>query len=154
MADKLDSTAHTGVPQHSQTPDTAPTFERMPMHRALMRNPQHNASPRTVLFTDFGHIFCSDVEWRSPQGEVIPLIDPPQPQIDAVAGGGYIAHGVRLVSQRPDRCEPLPSENAYGRITFEDGLYRSWYSRPEYAPGRDFGSYSPDVPRALSICYI
>ena len=130
-----------------------PAFERMTMAPAIMRCPGRSTSPQAVLFTDTGHILCSDLEWLSPGGEVIPLIDPPRPKVDALAGNHHVPYGVRLVAQQPTKGEPLPYNAPGGRVLFEEGLYRSWFPKVEYPPGRNFGSYSQDKPISTAICY-
>lgn len=107
---------------------------------------------RTVLFTDLRHIRCGDLEWYAPDGSRLPLIAPPQPQSEAYARTGYVPHGIRLVAQRGTKTEPLPNDTRLGRVTYENGVYRSWYLDVQYPPGRNFGSYSKDMPVSVSVC--
>jgi hypothetical protein len=120
--------------------------------RSLLRNPGHSPAPREVLFVDTGHILCGDLEWRHPAtGRPIPLINPPAPQVEAIAARRHVAYGVQLVAQQAQKLEPL--EKCVGpRVIFDEGLYRSWYLKTEMPPGQDFGSYSQQAQLAFSIC--
>ncbi|MBI3921650.1 MAG: hypothetical protein HY318_09555 [Armatimonadetes bacterium] len=111
---------------------------------------------RTILFTDLRHIRCGDLEWFSPSGERLPLIRPPEPQVEACARSGFVSRGVRLVAQTARKTEPLALPKGLGtcgRIMFESGSYRGWRMRASYRPGRDLGAYSQDVPETVEICH-
>ena len=53
-------------------------------------------SQRRYLFTDVRHIHCGELEWYSPDGNLLPLTAPPEPPVDAHAKTGFVPHGVRL----------------------------------------------------------
>lgn len=108
---------------------------------------------KLYLFTDVQHIRCGDLEWRSPEGGRLPVAGPPEPPVDTRAGMGYVSHGIRLVAQKPTPTEPLPKSGRFGRVIFDEGLYRSWYLDVQYPPtGRDLGAYSTDLPKSVEIC--
>lgn len=108
---------------------------------------------KTFIFTDLRHIRCSDLEWFSPDGNELPMASP-EPQIEAYAKTCYVPHGVRLVAQQAQKSEPLPKGTRLRQVIFENGLYRSWYLDAIYPPGKDFGSYSEDLPLSVEICYV
>jgi hypothetical protein len=107
----------------------------------------------TILFTDVRHIRCGDLEWLSPDGEKLPVVGPPEPQVEARARTGYVPHGVRLVAQRANKSEPLRKGAPFGRVVFEDGRYRSWYLIVDYPPDQSFGAYSTSPPVSVGIGY-
>lgn len=51
---------------------------------------------KIVLFTDVSHIRCGDLAWLAPDGEKLPVVGPPEPQIEVRAETGYVPHGVRI----------------------------------------------------------
>lgn len=63
-------------------------------------------------------------EWFSSDETRIPLIKPPEPQVDLYAKTGLVPHGVRFVAQQADKTEPM--RKGIGRVIFDDGIYHSW----------------------------
>jgi hypothetical protein len=108
-------------------------------------------APRTVLFVDFRHIRCGDLDWRAADGSRLPLIRPPEPQVEAHAHRGVVPYGIRLVAQPARKTQPLPSGTRIGGVIREDGTYRTWYLKTAHRPGRDFGAYSTDVPENVAV---
>src|SRR5687767_12251115 len=92
---------------------------------------------RQLLFTDFRHILCADIEWYRANAQRVPLIDPPQPMVDVFAGNQLVPHGVRLIAQKAIKTEPFAKPGGLSRIVYDGGVYRTWFSRVEYPPGRD-----------------
>ena len=106
------------------------------------------------LFTDFRHIMCGDLEWRSPDGRAIPVAGPPQPPVDVVADPDWLTYGIRLVAQPAAKTDPLPPGAPRGsRVIYEHGVYRSWSINADYPPGQDLGSYSHAQAKTVHISY-
>jgi len=105
----------------------------------------------TILFTDLRHIRCGDLEWFSPDRVKIPLIKPPEPQVDLYAGTGLMPHGVRFAAQQANKAEPMP--RSVGKVIFDDGIYRSWSLKVNYKPEEELGAYSTTEPDSVVIVY-
>jgi len=106
---------------------------------------------KQFLFTDLRHIDPADIEWRAPDGRVIPVAGPPDPPVPAIADPGLVPQGIRLVAQ-PARKEG-PVEGLPFRILRDGGVYRSWRLEPTYPPGKDLGSYSSVPPQSITMRY-
>lgn len=113
-----------------------------------------NDLQKTYLFLDVRHIQCGRVKWTRPDGEPIPLIDPPAPFVLAAAKNNGSPRGIRLQAQPGAKTDPLPEGVRLGRVIFENGLYRSWDLQPQYPPGQDFGSYSKAAVSVLVIAHL
>jgi hypothetical protein len=115
-------------------------------------NPTTEAQ-QEYLFTDLRHIECGDLQWLGREdGQVVPIY-PEGAARPLRAGPGRLAHGIRLVAQKP-RVEPLPpGAKAPGRgLSYEGGGYRSWGLRTRYpAADRAKGCYSQVSPEEAAI---
>lgn len=107
--------------------------------------------PQTLLFTDLRHIACGDLSWHGPDGGCLPLNDPPEPDVDAVADAGRVPRGIRLQAQPALKTDPVIGGPPMGRIIRDGGVYRAWRLEPAYPPGYDIGCYTAVEPKALAI---
>lgn len=105
---------------------------------------------KSVLFFDVRHIRCGDLQWRSPDGQSLPVAGPPEPQVEATASLGYVPRGIRLEAQKA-QVRPIPKEGAFGRVIHKDGLYRSWVLTSEHQPDKDLGAYSTAAPVSVAV---
>lgn len=100
---------------------------------------------KTILFTDWRHIRCSDLSWASPEGAALPLSRPPAPMVDAMPVMGQQPRGIRLIAQPAVKGAPLVFVNSIdfyiGRVIYDGGMYRSWRLEAEYPPEK--GSVTP-----------
>ena len=79
------------------------------------------------LFTDLRHIRCGDLEWFSEDGTYLPTSNPPGPPSAAYAKSSFVPRGIRLQSNISKR-ELIPGPyKPFGRIIFDEGVYKSWY---------------------------
>lgn len=110
---------------------------------------------QVMLFTDLRHIRCGNLEWRSPvNDEYLHVVGPPGPQVEAYSRRLSLPAGIRIMAQEAKKDGPLEkgAPVGLGRVTYENGVYRSWYLKAEYPPGQDFGSYSHAPPVSAAIC--
>ncbi|OGG43754.1 MAG: hypothetical protein A3F84_13315 [Candidatus Handelsmanbacteria bacterium RIFCSPLOWO2_12_FULL_64_10] len=82
---------------------------------------------RRILFTDLRHIQCGHLSWGTPDGRRFGVSHPPEPQVEMHAQPRYVPHGVRLVAQPARKTEPVTGWRGWGRIIYDQGMYRSWY---------------------------
>ena len=109
---------------------------------------------KTFLLFDFRHIRCGDLEWRSPEGELLPIY-PSTLQVEAAAHGGMLPRGIRLVAQQAHKGDLLPPGTSLGRVIYDGGRYRSCYLHSEFARSEDDkGSYSRVVPASVNVCHV
>ncbi|MEN6547078.1 MAG: hypothetical protein ABFE07_13665, partial [Armatimonadia bacterium] len=107
--------------------------------------------PKQLLFTDLRHIDPGDLAWRTAEGQELPLVNPPQPMVPAVADTSAMPRGIRLVAQKARKDGPI--KGLPSRITYDNGLYRAWSIDAYYPSGSDFGSYSVVPASSLSVKY-
>ncbi len=108
-------------------------------------------SPRQLLFTDLRHIDPGDLGWRTNEGKSIPLINPPQPVVPAVADAGSVPRGIRIEVRKANKEGPingLPTQ-----IIHDGGLYRTWGLSASYPQGTNFGSYTVAPASSLTVRY-
>src|SRR5688500_6083546 len=106
---------------------------------------------KQLLFTDLRHILCHDIDWATADGTRVPLIDPPRPQVDVHPVNMLGPRGVRLLAHRASKTDPFPKPGGVSKITRDGGVYRTWFAKVEYPPGKDFGSYSTEAPIGVSV---
>lgn len=125
---------------------TSPGFDTNPIG-GYVKTP-----PKAYLFTDHRLIRPGDLNWVSPDGNRLPLIDPPYPVVDAHASKGVVSYGVRLVAMpaRIDAVEGDPPTPPGQVVPASDGYY-AFGLAVEYPPGKDFGAYSTAGPISVSI---
>jgi len=104
------------------------------------------------LFLDLRHIRCGDLEWHSPEGKAVPLVNPPEPQVELHARPALLARGVRLVAQPARKTDPI--EGLPRQVIFEEGRYRAWTLNPRYPPGQDFGCASKAYTDSATVHYV
>ena len=110
------------------------------------------SSPQAVLFTDLRHIRCGDLEWFSPQGELLPVMRPPASQADPHAELGYQPRGIRLVAQPATKTDPW-EQGPPGRVLYEDGLYRSWGVQADVPASADSSTFYTTPPTSVRVRY-
>ena len=109
-------------------------------------------SQKIVLFTDLRHIRCGDLEWFSPEGELLPVVRPPLPQTESHAELGYQPRGIRLAAQPGTKTGPL-EQPPPGKVIYEDGMYRSWNVVWEVPPNADASTFYSTPPSAVTVRY-
>ena len=91
-------------------------------------------SQNKYLFTDLRHIRCGDLEWASPDGTFLPVINPPGPISQAHANTGFVPHGIRLEAKEGERVIlPKSIHTGAWRIVFDDGMYKAFYLQTDPA---------------------
>ncbi|MEZ5277034.1 MAG: hypothetical protein R3F07_11690 [Opitutaceae bacterium] len=83
------------------------------------------SAPRKYLFTDLRIVDSGGLLWRNRAGELLPLNDPPMPQVDAIADLGPTPFGIRLEAQPCRKEGPLDPIPPRGSV-FDEGVYRAW----------------------------
>ena len=109
-------------------------------------------SEKTVLFTDLRHIRCGDLEWLSPEGELLSVVRPPLPQSESHAALGFQPRGIRLAAQPATKTGPL-EQPPPGRVIYEGGMYRSWNVVWEVPPSASAGDFYYTVPSSVTVRY-
>ena len=104
---------------------------------------------QTYLFLDPRHIRCGDLVWCSPEGKAVPLINPPEPEVELHASPGFLSRGIRLLAQPAQKTEPI--EGLTRDVIFADGVYRAWSLAAEYPPGEDFGGASKALTESVTV---
>jgi len=113
-----------------------------------------NIRQQAYYFFDYRHIRCGDLEWRSPNGEPLPVAGPPGEAVEAIADPVYVARGIRLAAQPARKTDPLPADTKRGsRVIYENSIYRSWSIKVAYPTGKDLGSYSSAQVEKVEIVY-
>ncbi len=132
--------------QEIATPSTFPAdIDMDPSGGFTMRD------PRKFLFTDLRHIEPADLGWRAPDGKSVPLINPPQPVIPAVADAESMPRGIRLVAQKARKEGPI--RGLAGGLVLDGDVYRSWSLSADYPEGTNFGSYTRAPASCLRVTY-
>ena len=78
------------------------------MGKEIIKSSYSILSQRRYLFTDVRHIHCGELEWYSPDGNLLPLTAPPEPPVDAHAKTGFVPHGIRLTCHPAAKTDRLP----------------------------------------------
>jgi hypothetical protein len=109
-------------------------------------------SPKTVLFTDFRHIRCGDLQWRTPDNRTLFVAGPPQPEVQPHADLDVLPRGIELIAQKPSKTDRLPEGQRHSAIIYDGGVYRSWYLDSTFK-GKPVGGYLREYPDLVNICY-
>lgn len=108
-----------------------------------------------VLFADLRHIQCGRLSWVAPDGRRFGVGHPPEPQVEMDAQPEFVPHGVQLVAQPACKTEPVDGWKGWGRIIYDQGVYRSWYMEVDGNSLQGTGSRSQtDTPQSVVICYV
>lgn len=111
-------------------------------------------SQQRYLFTDLRHIRCGDLEWFSPEGDILG-VNPSGPAVQARADTGFVPYGIRLEGKQASR-EIIPNAPKTGRIIFDGGMYRSWYIQTDpavicYIESKDGFEWTSPIKSPLQV---
>ena len=107
---------------------------------------------RSFIFPDLRHVRCGDLRWRSKTGETLPLVPPAAPE-EALAGTGFVPHGVRLQAQVATKSDEPLQTSPPGRVIHDGGIYRSWALEATYPTGPMYAARDPRASASVVIRY-
>lgn len=106
-----------------------------------------------LLFFDWRHIQAGYLSWRNDAGETVPLTHPPEPPVALHAVPQRVPHGVRLEAQPARKTGPMDEWKGWGRIIWDEGVYRTWYFKINGGSKLGSGSVADlDRPDTVVIC--
>lgn len=79
--------------------------------------------PRQFLFFDYRHIKPGDLRWMAPNGQELPLVNPPEPRVEARADAEGVAQGIRLMAHKAVTESPIAG--LPNRIIRHEDKYRT-----------------------------